>query len=179
MDATPAPLDERLSRAAYLIAEAVSAGAKIVVLPELFNAGYEYHERNYQLAEPINGKSVTWMKKQSAQHQIHLAGSLMLVDANEIYNTALLIAPDGKLWRYDKQYPFLWERAYLKEGHSLTIADTEFGNLGMMICWDSAHADLWKQYAGKVDAMLVMSCPSSRLVMPLIRRASMAARSSA
>jgi hypothetical protein len=40
----------------------------------------------------------------------------------------------------------------------------------MMICWDAAHADLWQRYAGKVDAMVIASCPpklsSADLVFP-------------
>ena len=159
MDAAPAPLGQRLVRAADLIAEAVSAGAQLVVLPELFNTGYEYHERNYALAEPLGGETVTWMKAQSAEHNIHLAGTLLLKDEEEIYNSALLIAPDGRLWRYDKHYPFAWERAYFREGERITVADTDLGKLGMMICWDSAHSELWERYAGKVDAMVIMSCP--------------------
>ena len=39
------------------------------------------------------------------------------------------------------------------------MAETDLGRLGMMICWDQYHPDLWEAYAGKVDALLVMSCP--------------------
>jgi hypothetical protein len=170
MDATPAPLGQRLVRAADLIAEAASAGAQLVVLPELFNSGYEYHERNYQLAEPLDGETVRWMKTQAAEHRVHLAGTLLIRDEEEIYNTALLIALDGRTWRYDKHYPFAWERAYFREGERITVADTDLGKLGMMICWDSAHAELWERYAGKVDAMVIMSCPPAfndlQLVFP-------------
>ncbi|MCC7448756.1 MAG: carbon-nitrogen hydrolase family protein [Anaerolineae bacterium] len=170
MDATPAPLSERLSRAADLIAEAASSGAQLVVLPELFNTGYEYHDRNYGLAERIDGETVAWMKLRAAQHGIHLAGSLLLLDEEDIYNSQLIVAPDGRLWRYDKNYPFLWERAYFREGRGITIADTDLGKLGMLICWDSAHPDMWQRYAGKVDAMVITSCPpklsSADLVFP-------------
>jgi predicted amidohydrolase len=170
MDAAPAPIANRLERAAELISEAVSAGAQLVVLPEVFNTGYEFSDANYPLAERLDGQTVTWMKALAAQHKVYIAGTLMLLDEEDVFNTALLVAPDGQLWRYDKNFPFLWERAYFREGRSITIADTDFGRLGMMICWDAAHAEMWERYAGKVDAMLVMSCPpklsSSDLVFP-------------
>jgi predicted amidohydrolase len=170
MYATPAPVAERLDRAADLIAEAASAGAKLIILPEVFNTGYEYHERNYSLAEPINGKTVKWMKSQANLHKIHLMGSLLMLDEEDVYNTALLFAPDGRMWRYDKNYPFLWERAYFREGRKIMVADTDLGKFGMMICWDTAHADLWDRYSGKIDAMLISSCPpkvdNARYIFP-------------
>ncbi len=62
MDAIPGPTAERLARAAVLVAQASQAGARLVVLPELFNTGYAYTDANFQLAEPIGGMTVAWMK---------------------------------------------------------------------------------------------------------------------
>lgn len=170
MDCTPAPVTQRLGRAAKLIKEAAEAGTQLVVLPELFNTGYEFHERNYALAEAIDGETVTWMKAQAAQHNVHIVGTLLLLDETDIYNAAPLIAPDGRIWRYNKYYAPLWERAYFREGYQIMVADTDLGKLGMMICWDKEHSDLWAQYAGKVDAILIMSCPgdieSGDLIFP-------------
>ncbi len=168
MEAAWAPTAERLGRAANLMADAARGGAELVVLPELFNTGYEFHERNYALAEPIEGETVTWMKAQAAAHQIHLAGSLLLLDPTDIYNTALLVAPDGRTWRHDKLNVTLWERAYFREGHHTTIADTELGKLGLMICSDVLCPDLWVQYAGKVDLMVVMFSPGNTSQAELI-----------
>jgi predicted amidohydrolase len=110
------------------------------------------------------------MHAQARTHQIHLAGTLMLREGDEIYNAAFVIAPDGRQWRYDKHYPWLWERAYFRSGPHQEIAKTDLGDLGMMICWDAAHPEMWAQYAGQVDALLIMSCPpkmsSPDLVFP-------------
>lgn len=159
MDVTPAPLEARLERAEKLVQEAASVGAQLVVLPELFNTGYVYDDSNYRNAEPMDGRTVIWMQETAASFKVHLIGTLLLLDHDDIYNSALLFAPDGKMWRYDKIYPWAFERAYYREGQGITVADTELGKLGIMICWDSAHPELWERYAGRVDAMLIPSCP--------------------
>jgi predicted amidohydrolase len=142
----------------------------LVVLPELFNTGYQYDSQNVDLAEAIDGETIAWMHEQARVRAIYLAGTLMLRENGEIYNTAFMIAPDGRRWRYDKQYPWLWERTYFRAGPIREIAQTDLGDFGMIICWDAAHPRLWAQYAGKVDAVIMMSCPpkmsSPDLVFP-------------
>lgn len=159
MEANPAPTENRLKRADQLVTQAAQAGAQLVVLPEIFNTGYGYSDENHQRAEPLSGPTATWMKQCAAQLNIHLAGSLMLLDQDEVYNALLLFAPDGRMWRYNKNYPWGWERGYFRDGHNIMVAQTDLGDLGMMICWDSGHTDLWQRYAGQVDMMLISSCP--------------------
>lgn len=159
MDANPASVADRIDRADYLINHAAQAGAQLIVLPELFNTGYSYSDGNYQLAEPIDGITCDWMRKSAARLGIHLAGSMMLLERGEIYNALLLFSPKGQMWRYDKNYPWAWERGYFREHRGVTVAHTELGDLGMMVCWDIGHRHLWKEYAGKVDLMVIASCP--------------------
>jgi predicted amidohydrolase len=159
MDANPALTADRLARADRLATAAANDGAQLVVLPELFNTGYAYADANYRLAEPLHGPTPTWMKGAAARLNVHLAGSLMLLDQGEVYNALLLFAPDGRTWRYDKNYPWGWERGYFRAGHRITVAETDLGHVGMMICWDTAHPGLWKRYAGRVDLMVISSCP--------------------
>ena len=162
MDANPAPTADRLARAGRLITEAVEAGAELIVLPELFNTGYTYSNENHVRAEPLNGPTATWMRDTAARLGIHLAGSLMLLDWGEVYNALLLFAPNRQMWRYDKNYPWGREWGYFRESRRdsrVTVAETGLGDIGMLICWDAFHLDLWKQYAGRVDLMVITSCP--------------------
>lgn len=162
MDANPAPTAERLARAERLVAGAVEAGAQLVLLPECFNTGYTFSEENHTRVERIDGPTATWLRETAARLNIHIAGSLMLLEQGEVYNALLLFAPDGRLCRYDKNYPWGYERAYFrtsKQDPNVTVAETDLGRIGMLICWDVSHLDLWRAYAGCVDLMLISSCP--------------------
>lgn len=159
MDAGFTSKEERLARAEAILLRAVAQGAQLLVLPELFNTGYVYSDAVYGLAESVDGLTAAWMRHFSAVHGVHLAGTFLRRDEGEIYNTLLLTAPDGREWRYDKCYPWMWERAFFRGGSGVVAADTDLGRLGLLICWDVAHTALWKQYAGQVQMIVVCSCP--------------------
>jgi predicted amidohydrolase len=168
MNALPASTQERLAQAEKLVVACAQAGAQLVVLPEVFNTGYEYSDANYARAESFDGPTAAWMRKTAAQQHVHLAGSFLHREQDRIYNTLLLAAPDGRQWHYDKNYPWFWERAYFEKGTGITIADTDLGKIGFLVCWDVAHVDLWRQYAGKLDLMMVSSCPPMVLDLTLV-----------
>lgn len=162
MDANPASTSDRLARAERLVTATVEAGAQLTVLPELFNTGYSYDCENHTRVEPLDGTTVAWMRDTAARLGIHLAGSLMLLDQGEVFNALLLFAPDGQMWRYDKNYPWGWERGSFRASRrdpKVTVAETGLGNIGLLICWDAAHLNLWQQYAGRVDLMVICSSP--------------------
>lgn len=164
MDVRPAPTGDRLFRADALLQDAAQLGMELAVLPEMFNTGYAYTDENFQRAEPFEGATVTWMRHIARRLHIHLAGTLLLLENGEIYNAMLIVSPGGQTWRYDKSYPWGWERGYYRENRvfgeeRITVAQTDLGNLGMLVCWDVAHPELWQHYAGKIDMMVISSCP--------------------
>ena len=157
MDGTPAPTAERLKRAEVLLQDAVKQGANLIVLPATFNTGKTFLETNYEVTERLSDRTMQWMCGQAQQHQIHLVGSWMIVDKDDTYHSAFLIAPDGKSWRYDAQYPYLWERVFYRDGQDITVADTAIGKIGMMIARDVVHSEIYERYATKVDLLLILN----------------------
>jgi predicted amidohydrolase len=162
LDANPAPTADRLARAERLVTAAAQAGSQLTVLPELFNTGYTFGHENHDRVEPLDGPTVRWMSDTAARVGVHLAGSLMMLDDGDVYNAVLLCAPNGRMWRYDKVYPWAWERCAFRGSRrapKITVADTDLGDIGMLACWDAAHLDLWVAYAGRVDLMVICNSP--------------------
>lgn len=162
MDANPSPTSDRLERAERLVRGAVESGAQLVALPECFNTGYTFSDENHNRVETIEGQTATWLRETAAELNIHLCGSFMMVEHGDTYNTLLLLAPDGRSWRYDKNYPWGWEKGYFRGSRlepRITVAETDLGDIGFLICWDVGHLNLWEMYAGRVDLMVISSCP--------------------
>lgn len=160
MDAEVAPTAERLERAEALVSAAAADGAELVALPEIFNTGYTYDASLVRRAERLDGPTSAWMRGAAARFDVHLAGSFLLVEGGEVYNALLLYAPDGSRWRYDKVYPWAWERSAFRGSRASTVvADTALGKIGLLVCWDTSHLPLWARYAGAVDLMVITSCP--------------------
>lgn len=159
MDVRQVEKTVRLARAETVLAEVAAGGARLALLPELFNTGYAYSPANYAAAEPPEGMTLTWMKTTARRLDLHLAGTFLLREGSEIYNAMFIVAPDGRCWRYDKRFPWAWERAYFRPGRGITVAQTDLGAIGMLVCWDMGHAGQWRAYGGQVDLLLVASSP--------------------
>jgi beta-ureidopropionase len=142
---------ENIAKAKTYIAEAVSNGAKIVCLQELFNTIYFCYTENpdfWKLAEEIPGPTIDEMSKVAAEHNIVLVAPIYeKALKGELYNTAVVLGPDGQIMgKYRKSsIPLVKtaslignEKYYFKPGNlGFPVWQTPFGvNIGIMICYD-------------------------------------------
>jgi N-carbamoylputrescine amidase len=143
--------EENIAKAKGYIAEAAGNGAKIVCLQELFNTIYFCYTENpdfWKLAETIPGPTIDEMSKTAAEHRIVLVAPIYeKAQKGELYNTAVVIGPDGQLMgKYRKSsIPLVKtatlvgnEKYYFKPGNTgFPVWQTPFGvNIGVMICYD-------------------------------------------
>jgi predicted amidohydrolase len=157
--ATPFNFNRNLETAGRLARHAAAQGAQVIVLPELFNTGYVYARRLLAAAEDANGPTLAWLADLSAELGACVGGTLLLLEGAHLYNTFALACPGGQTHNYRKQHPFVWERCLFEAGPEPLVAQTPFGRLGLMVCWDIAHRAVWEAYRGRVDGVLIASSP--------------------
>jgi nitrilase len=172
VQATPVILDLQASveKARRLVAEAAAEGARLVVFPEAFLSVYpsyawahlpaggtqadEFWERFWASSVDVDGPEVEALADACREHDVHLA-----IGVNEredqrpgtVYNTLLLLGPDGVLSRHRKLMPTHHERLFhgVGAGDDLAVTQTAVGRIGGLICWENRMPlARWAVYQG-------------------------------
>jgi nitrilase len=172
VQATPVLLDaeETVAKACRLLGEAAAEGAELAVLPETFVSLYpsnawareaasfgghdELWERMWASSVDVPGPLVDTLAAACAEHRVHCAIGVNERESERpgtLYNTLLLIGPDGLLHKHRKLMPTLHERVFhgLGAGGDLDVTDTPVGRVGGLICWENRMPlARWAVYQG-------------------------------
>ena len=133
-------LSGNIERSCAKIEEAAKAGAKFVVLPELANSGYVFESREeaYGLAE-VAGEgpaSAAWAES-ARRHNLYIIAGLAECEGSALYNSAVVIGPDGHIGTYRKMHLWNEENLYFEPGNlGFPIFQTPLGRIGCLICYD-------------------------------------------
>jgi nitrilase len=141
-----------------LTADAGKRGAKLVVFPEAFLAGYpkglgfgarmgmrspegrEEFRVYYDSAVAVPGPETQAVGDAARDHQVYLVLGVIERQGGTLYCTVLFFGPDGHLLgKHRKLVPTALERLVWGQGDgsTLTVLDTEIGKLGAVICWEN------------------------------------------
>jgi predicted amidohydrolase len=147
---------QNLARAEQFIAEA-STENDLIVFPEDFILG------------PLNGKSeyadydgryVKVFQKLASKYHIDIVpGSIIEGDSTRLFNTTYYIDRSGEIQgRYRKVNLWLPERSYITPGSNVTVFDTRFGRVGLIICWDLMFPEVFRAMVKQKVEIVI--CPS-------------------
>jgi len=119
---------------------AASVETDLLVLPELFNTGYQFTSREEAaaLSEEIpSGYTTNTLIKLSAKKKVYIAAGVAENNEGKIYNSAVLTGPDGFIGVYRKTHLFYEEKLWFSPGNTgFKVWQTPIGNIGIMICFD-------------------------------------------
>jgi len=125
---------ENLAKAEQFIKEA-SSKADLIVFPEDFVTGPIYGDKAFA---DYDGRYAQHFQSLATKYAIDIVpGSFIEGEGNKLYNTTYYIDKTGTIrGRYRKVNLWHPERAYLKRGNRSCVFDTQYGRVGLIICWD-------------------------------------------
>ncbi len=119
---------------------AAALGAKIVVTPETCLDGYVCHQKGLtrekmcELADNENGPTIGRLRELAEELDLYLCVGFSELDGDQLYNTAVLIGPDGRtVGKYRKTHGV---EQFYEPGNALPVFETRYGKVGVMICYD-------------------------------------------
>jgi len=150
--------EENITKATKLIKQAADEGANIILLQELFQTPYfciQYDENIFKLAQNFeNNKILKQMSELAKKLNVVLPISFFEKDNNAYFNSIAVINSDGNiLGKYRKSHipdgAGYLEKYYFNPGNTgFKVWDTNFGKIGIGICWDQ-----WFPEAARIMAL--------------------------
>jgi N-carbamoylputrescine amidase len=130
------------------IGRSCDQGAKLIVLPELCNSGYVFDNRAeaYELSEEIpNGPSCKAWIKAAQEKNVYIVAGIAERDGLNLYNSSVLIGPEGYIGLYRKLHNWYEEKLFFEEGNlGLPVFQTKIGRIAMIICYDKWFPEVWR-----------------------------------
>ena len=160
--------ERNLDQAEKLIAAAAADGARLTVLPEMFNVLGEAEVLRAG-AESLEGPTLRWAAERARHHGIWLvAGSIMEQCAGEsrLFNTSCLFDPQGqrravyrKIHLFDCDVPgaSLHESATVMPGREIVHGEADGVALGLSICYDLRFPELFRILALDGARLIVLA----------------------
>jgi len=146
-----------LARAAHAVAEAARQRADVVCLPEMAVYGWVNPEA-YERAHPIPGADSDRLCALAREHGVFLCAGLAEKDGAHLHDTAVLIDDTGRIVLKHRKINILSELMTppYTPGQRVTIAETRFGRIGLLICADTHDPEILARMAELEPALVVV-----------------------
>ncbi len=167
------PIFGQVARNRRKVIEKLSrAEADLVVLPELPFTGYYFTDKEeaLSLAEPLSNSPTLWeLAEVCARKNLHVVTGFAERVEDRVYNSALLIGPQGLIHTYRKIHLFDREKLIFTPGDTpLAVQEIEGVRIGMMVCFDWAFPEVARTLA-LLGAQII--CHPSNLVLSYCQQA--------
>ncbi|MFH1839997.1 MAG: carbon-nitrogen hydrolase family protein [Nanoarchaeota archaeon] len=147
---------ENLTKAEIFIKKA-SKKADIIVFPEDFITGPIVGKEELADENQIYKKHFQILAK---KYSIGIVvGSVIEKEKSGLYNTTYYIDSTGKIkGKYRKVNLWHPERSYIIPGNKVSVFNTKYGKVGLVICWDLMFPELFRRMIKK--GVKIVICPS-------------------
>jgi predicted amidohydrolase len=147
-----------MSQAEQLIRKARKMGAQWIILPEMFTSAAAFHPNMHKAIQSFDGAPLKMLTKLSSELNAVIGGSYLAKREQQVFNTFVLVFPDGTTMLHDKDIPTYWENCYYKGGNDDGVLSTPIGPVGSVLCWEFIRSQTAKRLFNKVNLVVGGSC---------------------
>ena len=151
VDSKPGDLRGNLAKIEQWSSRAADEGAMLALFPELSLSGFipnhPHGDHNQwlrsalhgarEMAQPIPGPAVDRLVEISAAQDLLLSAGLLEDAGNLLFNTQVIVGPEGVLGKWRKMHIPMFETAFYNPGDAAEVITTPVGQLGINICFDA------------------------------------------
>jgi len=163
MDLAWEDVAENHRRARAHLERARDGGARLALLPEMFNTGFSMESD--RIAQPRGGSSEAFLRETARDLGIWILASIPEAGHPRPRNMALLVGPDGSLTRYAKIHPFTFggEHKVYTGGEAVITVPVEGVRVTPFVCYDLRFPEPFRLAADETDLFaLVANWPDAR-----------------
>ena len=109
-------------------------------------------KHNYiSASEPVPGPTTRFLGEAAKKYNLYIVAGILEKEGDVVYNTAVLIDRKGELaGKYRKvSLPREEIDGGVMPGEDIPVFDTDFGRIGIMICWDMQFPEVARTLAMK------------------------------
>ena len=139
---------------------AAKRGAEMIIFPEMALMGYGMfidedvpQEEKVRATETVNGPSTKALEAVAKEEGIYIIFGMsekLKEEDTDIYNSAVVLGPEGLIGSYQKIHPYGSENMWAKRGEKPFMFDTKWGPVSVGICYDNYQfPELARYYAWK------------------------------
>jgi omega-amidase len=166
MPCSPGDTEKNRQKAWSFVRQAAQEGAGLIVLPELFNVGYDLkilNDLDYSFKKEIESCSSV-----AASEKIYIVCGLLEKEKSILYNSQVVFDREGNIvakYRKNNLFPLSYEHKIFKRGTETAVFSAEGFTFGLAICYDLRFPEIFRDYVDHgCDAILISSAfPFPRL----------------
>jgi len=147
-----------LNQAEQLIKQAIRQGAQWIILPEMFTSAAGFHNDMLRAIQPAQGEPFQLLKRLSREANVVIGGSFLAAHKQQVFNTFVLMFPDGSHVTHNKDLPTYWENCYYQRGQDDGVMKTPQGPVGAILCWEFIRSKTARRLHNKVRLVVGGSC---------------------
>ena len=135
----------------------------LIVLPEMFTTGFAMQPEN--LAETMNGNTVSWMLKMAKENNSAICGSIIILEDEKYYNRFLFVTPSGEIHQYNKRHLFslAGEHERYQNDNKQVIINYKDWKICPLVCYD-LRFPVWSRNTSNYDVLIyVANWPKPRI----------------